>query len=844
MIARLWVFLSLIASPAPGADGPVDFDRDIRPIFEARCVSCHGPEGRKGGLLLTSRRDALLPTDSGEPAIVPGDPKGSELVYRLESEDELDRMPPDGARLGASEVDRIRDWIARGAPWPGGGDEGLGHWAYEPPARPTLPEVDDPSWCRNAIDRFVLARLERAGLHPSPEADRETLIRRLSLDLTGLPPTPGEVDAFLGDARPGAYDRLVDRLLASPRYGERWATPWLDLARFADSNGFQRDGFRDVWPYRDWVIRAINEDRPFDEFTVDQVAGDLRPGATIDQRVATGFNRGNTVNVEAGVDQEENRINGVVDRVNTVATVWLGSTIACAQCHNHKYDPITQREYYRFFSYFNNSPVETMFRTEGDTAAIDFTGPTLELPLPPDLSARREELAEVRRRRAEEMESLADRLLADRRSWEEEVCADPDRMAGLPGPIRAILAIPESDRTEAQRTKIEEHLLSGHPEMEEARGALRELEARLEELEPPRSLVMVELEEPRPTFVMKRGNFLDPGPRVLPGVPEVLHPMPEGAPPDRLGLARWLVDPGNPLIGRVTVNRWWLAFFGRGLVTTPEDFGTQGAPPSHPGLLDWLAVEFVERGWSTKRVHRLIVSSSTYRQSSRITPELLERDPENALYARGARFRLDAETIRDNALAASGLLSEEMGGPPSYPPQPRDIWRVTGVVDNTYETSPGPDRYRRGVYTIWRRSAPYPSFVAFDATDRSQCLVQRSRTNTPLQALTLLNDPAYVEIARALAARVIADRPEDDLGGRLDHAFRLCLARTPTPAEREALAEVYHRQRGRYADDPASASRLVGLGSGDGEGVDVVEWAAWFGVANVLLNLDEMITRG
>jgi hypothetical protein len=776
---------------------------------------------------------------------MPGDPESSEMVFRIKSEDELDRMPPTGDPLDAREVDRIRAWIAEGAPWPDEAEEAPRHWAYEAPKRPELPRVDDPDWCRSPIDRFVLSRMEAEGLRPSAEADRSTLIRRLSLDLTGLPPTSEERAAFLEDHRPGAYDRLVDRLLASPRYGERWATPWLDLARFADSNGFQRDGFRDVWPYRDWVVRAINDDMHFDRFTVEQIAGDLLPGATIDQRVATGFNRGNTVNVEAGVDQEENRVNGVVDRVNTVATVWLGSTIACAQCHNHKYDPITQREYYQLFSYFNNSPMETMFRSAGDSSAIDFTGPTVEMPLPEPLEERRAELAQLRESRAEEMEAMADRLLADRRSWEVEVCDDPEKMAALPGPIRTILAIPEEDRTEAQREKVNEHLLAGHPEMEAVRGELARLDDRLKELAPSKSLVLVEMEEPRSTFVMKRGNFLDPGPEVRPGVPEVLHPMPTDAPANRLGLARWLVDRENPLIARVTVNRWWMAFFGRGLVTTPEDFGTQGALPTHPGLLDWLAMEFVDRGWSTKQIHRLIVTSNTYRQSSRVTAELLEQDPENALYARGARFRLDAETIRDNALAVSGLLSNEMGGPPAYPPQPENLWRVTGVVDNTYRTSIGSERHRRGLYTIWRRSAPYPSFVAFDATDRSQCLVQRSRTNTPLQALTLLNDPAYLEIARGLADRVLADRPSDDLEERLTYAFLLCVAREPTDHELKTLVDVYSQQYERYSADPASAARLLGLRDDfEGSRVDLVERASWFGVANLLLNLDEMITRG
>ncbi|WP_169975386.1 PSD1 and planctomycete cytochrome C domain-containing protein [Tautonia rosea] len=841
MLQRLAVAVCLFVPASVPAEEPIDFDRTIRPIFEAQCLGCHGAEDRKGGLLLTSRREALLPTDSGEPALVPGDPDGSELLHRVESNDELDRMPPSGDRLTPTQIEAIRAWIAQGADWPGADETETTHWAYVPPVRPSLPEVGDERWSGNPIDRFIRARLDDQGLEPSPEADRATLIRRLSLDLIGLPPTPEEVDAFLGDDRPDAYNRLVDRLIASPRYGERWATPWLDLARFADSNGFQRDGFRDVWPYRDWVVRALNADMPFDQFTIEQIAGDLLPDASIDQHIATGFNRGNPVNVEAGVDQEANRVNGVVDRVNAVSTVWLGSTIACAQCHNHKYDPITQREYYQLFAYFNNTPIETIFRTEGNTSELDFTGPSMEIPSPPEMIVRRKELTDLRDGLTERIDTLSNRVWEDRLEWEEQLRNDPDHRSELPKAVEEVLRIADEDRTKAQHQTIKDHLLADHPEVASARLQMAELDEQIEALAPARSLVMIELDEPRPTFVMKRGNFLDPGAQVQPGVPEVFHPLPPDAPKNRLGLAQWLVDPNNPLISRVAVNRAWLAFFGRALVSTPEDFGTQGARPSHPELLDWLAVEFVESGWSTKHLHRLIVTSRTYQQSSAISAELLELDPENALYARGSRFRLDAEMIRDNALHAAGLLTESMGGPPVFPPQPENIWRVTGLVDNTYRTSEGPDRHRRGLYTILRRSAPYPSFVAFDSSDRSQCLVQRSRTNTPLQALTLLNDPAYVEIAQALARRVMTEYPEDGFDDRLTRAFRLCLARKPTSSELESLANVWHGLHDRYADDPRATSAL--LGNDADPTIDPVDWAAWLGVANVLLNLDETITR-
>ncbi len=713
------------------------------------------------------------------------------------------------------------------------GDGSRPHWAYVRPVRPELPKVSDPTWPRNAIDAFILAGLDKEGLPPSPEADRARLLRRVSLDLIGLPPTVTEVDAFVNDPRPDAYERVVERLLMSPHYGERWARHWLDLARYADSNGFQRDGFRDVWAYRDWVVAAFNRDMPFDQFTVEQLAGDLLPGTTLEQRIATGFHRCTTVNVEGGVDLEEVRVQTVFDRVNTTATVWLGTTMVCAQCHDHKYDPFGQRDYYRLFAYFNNTAVESV---SGQGGNREFIGPKLTLPLPPEKESRRQTLQARRDALQKEMDKAIAALPPERARWEQEQRADRTKQDKLPPEVRKVLAIAEGKRNPKQQQIVVAYHAGLRPEISPLKQRLAELDEQLAPLQPVTTLVMVELPAPRPTHILKRGNFLEKSKRVEPGVPDVLHPLPKDSPPNRLGLARWLIDPANPLVARVAVNRWWAELFGRGLVASAEDFGTQATPPSHPELLDWLATEFVRRGWSMKAMHRLLVTSATYRQASRISSELLRRDPQNRLYARGPR-------VRDNALAVSGLLSHTLGGPPLRPPQPAGIWNVTGVVDNTYRPSQGADRYRRGLYTVWRRSSPYPSFVAFDAPDRASCVVQRPRTNTPLQALTLLNDPAYLEAALALADRILAECPAQDVRQRLTYAFRLCLARQPTEQESGILEGVYRRALARFAADP-DAARMVTDGRPAPAGVDVRQRAAWFHVATVLLNLDETITKG
>lgn len=832
---------AVAADPGAETAGKVDFQRDVQPLLAARCLECHGPEKREGGLRFTNRDDALLAADSGMSAIVAGDSAGSELIRRITSEDDSEWMPPKGPRLTAEQVTLLRAWIDQGAKWTAEGK--TRHWAFVAPVRPALPGVRNAAWPTNGIDHFILGRLEREGLSPSPPVDRARLIRRAYLDLIGLPPTVEQIEAFERDARPGAYERVVDDLLASPQYGERWARPWLDLARYADSNGFQRDGFREVWAYRDWVIRAMNDDLPFNQFTVWQVAGDLLPNATADQRIATGFQRCTTVNVEAGTDQEENRVNAIVDRVNTTATVWLGATIACAQCHNHKYDPFTQREYYQLFSYFNNTQIETAARGDDAASGRDFVGPWIELAARDATGERRRELERRVASLTEQLDALAKEFSPGQPDWERELLADAAALGKLPAATRKLLETPPSERTKRQRQQLTDYYVGLQDDVKEFRVNLTAAQKDLETLKPPTTLVMDELDEPRMTSVFKRGNFLDQGPQVEPGVPAVLHPLSADAPANRLGLARWLVDERNPLIGRVTVNRWWAEFFGQGLVASAEDFGTQGEPPTHPELLDWLATEFIGGGWSQKAIHRLIVTSATYRQSSKVSPKLLARDPQNRLYSRGPRLRLPAETIRDNALAVSGLLSDKLGGPPVYPPQPEGIWRVTGQVDNNYYTSEGEDRYRRGVYVIWRRSAPYPSFVNFDAPERSSCVVQRPRTNTPLQALTLLNDPVYVDMALALAERISTAIPSEDIAARAEYGFRLCLARRPREFETKLLADVFRRELAHYRSDRAAARKLLGQRELP-PGINAAELAAWFHVANILLNLDETITKG
>jgi mono/diheme cytochrome c family protein len=784
------------AKAAPIAAGPVDFDRQIRPILSDNCFRCHGPDEkeRKARLRLDRKEDAFKELRSGGYAIVPGHASRSVLIGRVTAEDPHERMPPPktNKRLTPAQIDLLRRWIDQGAGW-------SEHWAFVPPKRPALPRVADRAWPRNAIDHFVLARLEAEGLAPAPQADKIRLIRRATLDLTGLPPTPAEVDAFLADQSPDAYEMVVDRLLASPHFGERMALDWLDAARYADTHGYHIDSGRDMSRWRDWVIDAFNTNKPFDRFTVEQVAGDLLPGATRAQQIASGFNRNHMINFEGGAIPAEYQNAYIVDRVNTTATVWLGLTIACAQCHDHKYDPISQKDYYRFYAFFHNVPENGLDGAKGNAV------PLLRTPTP-----RQEQ-------RLAELDAAIKQL---------------DRPQGKPVPLPARERLV---KLRAERAEIEKQI--------------------------PTTMVMQEMARPRDTFVLLRGEYDKKGEKVSAGTPAALPPLPAGAPPDRLGLARWLVDPANPLTARVAVNRIWQLFFGTGLVKTAEDFGSQGEPPSHPELLDWLAVEFMgpaagPRGrglpppWDVKALVRLIVTSATYKQSSSVAPALYARDPENRLLARGPRLRLHAEFLRDQVLAVSGLLDRRIGGPSVFPYQPAGLWQELASRGDSrnwsaqfYVQSHGRDLYRRTMYTFWKRTSPPPSLMTFDAPDRETCVVRRARTNTPLQALVLLNDPTYVEASRKLAERMMTEAGTPD--ERIAFAFRLATARRPSAEEVGVLRQVFERQLGKYRADAAAARKLLAIGEAPrNERLPEAELAAWTIVASMILNLDETVTKG
>jgi hypothetical protein len=1153
LLALSWA-LATASAHAVADDVAVDFSREIRPILARHCLPCHGPDAgqRKAALRLDTREGATATLEDGAVAIVPGDPDASDLIFRVTEEDPTVRMPPKkaGAPLKPDEIDLLRRWIAQGADY-------APHWAFVPPRERSLPTITHGSWARNPIDVWIAQRLERAALEPSAEADRATLLRRLSLDVRGLPPTPFEVRAFEDDPSPDAYERAVDRLLADPAFGERWARVWLDLARYADSAGFGSDPLRpNMWRYRDWVIDAFNANLPYSEFVVEQIAGDLLPGDALGPRMATAFHRNTMTNTEGGTDDEEFRIAAIKDRVDTTGQVFMGLTFGCAKCHTHKFDPITIEEYYGLFAVFNQSadndqpderpvmpaptpvqqaelsrieaeiaplkdqldratpaladaqarweaslgqpatwtpltPVEvrsesgTTFEIQGD-GSIRATGEnpknevyTLVARIPrdsapitalrlealpdPDLPGggpgrapdgnfvlsrvavevepdpvpagppvarlvrielpgpgRMLSLAEVEvvsegcnvAERGDAQQSstafdgpaqlaidgntdghyfdarstthtreeanpwwevrlaepaaierivvwnrtdggLGNRLAGARvlvlddarqvvwqtelrdppspsreltptsrrsvplarafadfsqggfdvanllkpatepgRGWaiapqfgkahesvlipEEPIAAetsrrlvvrlehrskdaghtlgkfrvaittDPNaaRRAAVPADVLAIVDTPANERTPREAQSVAAHFRSIAPELEPIRARI----AALEKAKPavPTLPVMVELpaEKRRVTRVLNKGNFLDPGAAVEPGVPSAFHPLSDGAPRDRLGLARWLVDPRNPLTARVAVNRLWAQLFGTGIVETEEDFGTQGELPSHPELLDWLAQRYEESGWDTKAMLRLIVTSAAYRQSSRVTPEALARDPRNRLLGRAPRLRLEAEMVRDQALALSGLLSRKLGGPSVFPPQPEGLWQAAFNGERTWATSTGDDRYRRGLYTFWRRTVPYPSMATFDAPSREVCTVKRTRTNTPLQALVTLNDPVFVEAAQALARRIVIEggiTAED----RARFALTLCLGRRPADDQVRVLIKLYEDEAARYRDDPAAALAMATEPLGPlPEGLDPADVAAWTSVANVLLNLDGVLTRG
>ena len=810
--ALFFALLTVVPGAIAFAAAPIDYPTQIKPLLAAHCYKCHGASQQKAGLRLDTAALALTGGRTG-PVIKPGDSAASLLVQAITgTHAELPRMPYKNPALNESQITLLKNWIDQGAKAPAAeAPETSKHWAFNAPQRPALPAVQNAAWPRNALDHFILARLEKEKIPPSPEADRVTLIRRLNLDLIGLPPSPAEVDAFLADRAPDAHARLVERLLESPHYGERWGRWWLDVARYADSNGYSIDAPRSIWKYRDWVIAALNADQPFDQFTVEQLAGDMLPNATLEQKIATGFHRNTQINQEGGIDKEQFRIESIIDRVNTTGTAFLGLTVGCAQCHDHKFDPLSQKEFYRLFAFLNNADE-----------------PELPIATPEEIAHEKENSTKVAAFLAalpQKDPGIYERMV----NWEQSLT--PAQRQALSQAIREAFDNPFEKRTDAQKQLELAAFVEQAPENKKEFAALKKIRAAKPNF--PTTMVLHEMARPRRTYLFIKGDFTRDGGPVGPGVPAILHPLAPGETTNRLDFARWLVSPQNPLLARVTVNRVWQQYFGRGLVETENDFGTQGLAPTHPELLDWLATEFMAptvknadgspaQAWSLKHLHRLIANSATYRTSSKARPDLAIIDPNNKLLARQNRLRLDAEAVRDTALTASGLLSRTLGGPSVFPPIPDGVMSL-GQVRREWKVSTGADRYRRGLYTFFFRATPPPALNVFDAPDGFSACTRRIRSNTPLQALTLLNDAAFHEFAEALAARVLQDAAPQD-PARLAHAFRLCVARPPTAAEHTRLAALLEQQ----------------LAAESGEQKQL---AAWTTVARVLLNLDETITR-
>ncbi len=1025
------VLISLLLIDTQLLAEPIDFNRQIRPILSDACFQCHGPdEAVREADLRLDKREGLFGDLGGYSAVVPGDLKASELIARITSEDGDLRMPPSdsGKSLTAVQIELLKTWVREGASW----NE---HWAFVPPSRPSLPEVKDQDWPTNDLDRFILARLEQEGLAPSPRAKRSTLVRRLYLDLVGLPPSSADVHEFSEQTDEGAYERLVDKLLESPHYGERIAMPWLDQARYADTNGYSIDGGREMWLWRDWVINAYNENMPFDQFVTEQLAGDLVPDASESQRTASGFSRNHMITHEGGTIPEENLVNYAADRVRTTSEVFLGLTMGCAQCHDHKYDPLTQRDYYRFFAYFNTLSDEgldgragvnagpkiatrTVRQTKAEVEAIDRKLENLrsELLQPhPDQprweEATRRDLAQRGKRlqlfplrvlkvtepnqggsfeiqeghtvfvqtprghapsvslqldqsvseiQGLRIEFLPDpsfpggssghgqkhfpggfiltgfstsatllpadqvdlyRLLKVSRAtasrsdptyppedclderdhngwspgsdfdkpqhitftfsepvnpsltpfmtammiWGGAGIDDPTLMAGryrfyaftgqddgtnVPEDVQHMLTIEPAQRSSEQATRVRDFFASVAPELADVRYAIANLEDRRNQLTAEHeTMVMNTAAEPRVTYMLNRGQYDQPTEAVEPGVPSALPPLAEGAPANRLGLAQWLVEKNHPLTARVAVNRIWQMLFGRGLVATSENFGLQGEPPSHPQLLDWLAIEFVENGWDTKALIKTIVMSSTYRQQSTTTQELLERDPLNQFLARGPRRRLEAELVRDLALKMSGLLVPRIGGESVYPYQPPVLWKEVSHFGSAHSSAQvfvqdhGEKLYRRSMYTYWKRTSPPPSMTAFDAPNRELCVMRRQVTNTPLQALVLLNDPQFVEAARAFGERIMLESPDDSLEGRIRFAFEEATSRLPDSDELSILRQSYERHFQRWRNDPSAAHEFLSVGERpSNDQLDSAEHAAWTSIASLILNMSEVIS--
>ena len=841
-----------LAAEAP-SPLPISFTRQIRPILSDHCFACHGPDSkqRKAKLRLDNKASAFAELDSGDGhALVAGKPDESTLIARITSADPNMLMPPPkfGKPLTPEQIVLIKKWITEGANW-------SEHWAFLAAQRPALPRVKNNAWPRNEIDAFILARLEREKLQPSPDADRTTLIRRVTLDLTGLPPTPAEVDAFLADESPAAYEKVVDRLLKSSRFGEHIARYWLDAARYGDTHGLHLDNYREMWPYRDWVVGAFNRNLPYNRFLTEQLAGDLLPNATQDQIVASGFNRCHVTTSEGGSISEEVYVRNVVDRVDTTGTVILGLSTGCARCHDHKFDPFRTKDYYQFFAFFNSL----------DENPLDGNG---SRP-PPVLSlAGPEQAAELER--AKRVVAALRKVIADEVAQVKYVDPGADRPAAesfaawlkapnaggrlVPKPVQDVLRVDAAKRNPQQQKVLHDYYLehvygkmrTTFDPLIQSLTALEKERDRIEK-ELPMTLVSRELPTPRPSFILKRGEYDQHGAQVERGTPSFLPPFPKDAPPNRLGFAQWLLAPEHPLTSRVAVNRFWQQLFGTGIVRTAEDFGSQGEPPTHPELLDWLAVQFRDDGWDMKKTMKRIVMSATYRQSSRVTKDRLAKDAANRLLSRGPRFRLDAEMLRDQALFASGLLIEKMGGPSVKPPQPSGLWEAVGyVTSNTahFTADTGADKvHRRSLYTFWKRTSPPPQMTTFDAPSREACLVRRERTNTPLQALLMMNETQYVEAARALAERTLHEggkKPEE----RMVYLFRLAAGRKPDALETDVLLETYRDHVARYKKDEDAAKKLIAIGESKADAkLNATELAAWTMVANLVLNLDEVINK-
>jgi hypothetical protein len=847
-VSLLFVPLSLFGQ------AKVDFIADVQPILKKRCEGCHGAAQQMSGVRF-DQRDAALAGGYSGPVILPGKSAESKLIQRVSGTKGMMVMPPSGPRLTAEEIGVLRAWIDSGAAWSGAtvadGSPAKArnpHWAFQPIASPQPPSVSNSAWVRNPVDNFVLSRLDKEHIAPSPEADKRTLYRRVSLDLIGLQPTPEEMRAFLSDKRPDAYEKAVDRLLSSPHFGERIARPWLDRARYADSDGYEKDWVRPfAWRYRQWVIDAFNSDMPFDQFTIKQVAGDLLPNASIDDRIATGFHRNTLTNREGGIDNNQFRFEAAIDRANTIAATWMGLTMGCAQCHDHKYDPISQKDYYQFFAFVDKI-------NEAD----------IDAPLPGEIGPYIKSRDEYRDKRQALLDQYkVPQLQAD---WERqmlEAAANPGKRTdwdlawdcllkltegGDDG--EKIMRIPLEKRTERERDILTNHFVRnyhfavGHKVYKELK--LDELDKKLKELyesypQLSRAMTVTDSQSAPPSHLRVRGDYRTLGIEVKPNTPTVLPPMTatSGA-ANRLDLAKWLVSPENPLTARVTVNWIWQEFFGRGIVKTTDDFGTRGEKPSHPELLDWLAFKFVEDGWSVKQLVRNIVTSETYRQSSKVRPELQSKDPDNSLLARQTRVRLPAELIRDEALHASGLLSLKVGGKSVKPPQPSGVASLAygAKGDDSWTESKGEDRYRRGLYIHFQRATPYPLLMNFDAPKAVVAQCKREQSNTALQALNLLNDPVFVEAATALAYRVISEAP--DAKARLGSMFEYALNRPPTPGELDKFRTSIPRLQAMYEADKEAAKQLA---PAELPGITRAETAALVNAATVLLNVDEFITR-